>query len=150
MSVPPKWEHILCAQLLPTREVQVPPLWELTILSVQILVQELVLFLNRERLFSLWSNLVNPNRTGSVTSIQLTAISCIINSVSLSFSGTQARRAGTRPISSQRLADGFMWLFFQKPVIMSPTSPVSSLCTLATRTSPSCSTRTPSSPTLRL
>ena len=24
-SVPPKWEHILCAQLLPTREVQVPP-----------------------------------------------------------------------------------------------------------------------------
>ena len=25
MSVPPKWEHILCAQLLPTREVQVPP-----------------------------------------------------------------------------------------------------------------------------
>ena len=26
MSVPPTWEHILCAQLLPTREVQVPPL----------------------------------------------------------------------------------------------------------------------------
>ena len=40
MSVPPKWEHILCAQLLPTREVQVPPLWEPTILLVQILEQE--------------------------------------------------------------------------------------------------------------
>ena len=38
MSVPPMWEHILCAQLLPTREVQVPPLRERTILSVQILV----------------------------------------------------------------------------------------------------------------
>ena len=46
MSVPPKWEHILCAQLLPTREVQAPPLREPTILLVQILVQELVLFLN--------------------------------------------------------------------------------------------------------
>ena len=66
-SVPPKWDHILCAQLLPTREVQVPPLREPTILSVQILVQGLVLFLNREPLFFLWSNLVNPNLTGSVT-----------------------------------------------------------------------------------
>ena len=46
MSVPPKWEHILCAQLLPTREVRVPPKREPTILLVQILVQELVLFLN--------------------------------------------------------------------------------------------------------
>ena len=25
VSVPPKWEHILCAELLPSREVQVPP-----------------------------------------------------------------------------------------------------------------------------
>ena len=38
--------------------------------------------------------------------------------------------------------------FFKKPVIMFPTSPISSLRTLATRTSPSCSTRTRSSPTL--
>ena len=53
MSVPPKWDHILCAQLLPTREVQVP-LWELTFLSVQILVQEQVLSLNHEPLFFLW------------------------------------------------------------------------------------------------
>ena len=29
MSVPPKWEHILCAQLLPTREVQVLALREI-------------------------------------------------------------------------------------------------------------------------
>ena len=43
-SVPPKWEQILCAQLLPTREVQVLPLREPTILLVQILVQELVRF----------------------------------------------------------------------------------------------------------
>ena len=44
MLVPPKWEHILCAQLLPAREVLVPPLREPTILLVQILVQGLVLF----------------------------------------------------------------------------------------------------------
>ena len=64
MSVPPKWEHILCAQLLPAREVQKPPLREPTILLVQILVQELLLSLNHEPLFFLWSNLVNPNLTG--------------------------------------------------------------------------------------
>ena len=44
-----------------------------TILSVQILVQGLVLFLNREPLFFLWSNLVNPNLTGSATLTQLTS-----------------------------------------------------------------------------
>ena len=53
------------------------------------------------------------------------------------------------PTSPQRLADGFMRLFFKKPVIKSPTSPICSLRTLAPRTSPSCLTRTPSSPTLR-
>ena len=95
MSVPPKWDHILCAQLLLTREMQVPPLWEAKILLVQILVQELVLFLNREPLFSQWSDLVNPNLTGSVSLTQLTAISCIINTVSLLFSGIQDRPAGT-------------------------------------------------------
>ena len=41
-----------------------------------------------------------------------------------------------------------MQLFFKKPVIMSRTYLISSLHTMATRTSPSCSTRTPSSPTL--
>ena len=44
MSVPPKLEHSLCAQLLPTREVQVPPLREPTILLVQTLVRKQVLF----------------------------------------------------------------------------------------------------------
>ena len=44
LLVPPKWEHILCAQLLPTREVQVLPWREPTILSILILVQGLALF----------------------------------------------------------------------------------------------------------
>ena len=65
-SVPPKWEHILCAQPLPSREVQVLPKREPTILLVQILKQELVLFLNHEPWFFLWSNLGNPNLTGLV------------------------------------------------------------------------------------
>ena len=43
MSVPPKWDHIQRAQLLPTIEVQVPPLREPTILLVRILVQGLAL-----------------------------------------------------------------------------------------------------------
>ena len=96
-------------------------------------------------LFFLWSNMGSPNLTGLVTLIQPTAISCIINTVSLFFSGTRAQRAETPP---QRLADGFMRLFFKKPATMSRTSLISSLHTLVTRTSPSCSTRTPSSPTL--
>ena len=116
--------------------------------SVQTHVQGLALFLNREPLFFLWSNLVNPNLTGSVTLTQLTAISCITNTVSLFFSGIQDRPAGTPPILSRRPVESSMRLFFKKPVIMSRTSLVSTLHTLATRTSPSCSTRTPSSPTL--
>ena len=114
MSVPPKWEHILCAQLQPTREVQVPPWREPTILLVQILVQELVFFLNHEPWFFLWSNLVNPKLTGLVTLIQPTAISCIINTVSLFFSGIQDRRAGTLPKFSRRPVEGSMRLFFRE------------------------------------
>ena len=53
MSVPPKWEHILYAQLLPEREVQVPSKREPTILLVQILERELVLYLNHEPWFFL-------------------------------------------------------------------------------------------------
>ena len=49
-----------------------------------------------------------PNLTGLVTLTPLTVISCIINTVSLFFSGIQARRAETPPTSSQRLAVGFM------------------------------------------
>ena len=144
MSVPPKWEHILCAQLLPTREVQVPPKREPTILSVQILVQGLVFSLNREPLFFLWSNLVNPNLTGSVTLTQLTVISCN-HKYRLSI---LQWNPGTPPILPRRPVGSSMRLFYRKPVIMSHTSPISSLRTLATRTSPSCSTRILSSPTL--
>ena len=90
------------------------PLREPTILLVQILVQELVLFLNHEPLFFLWSNLVNPNLTGLVTLIQLTAISCIINTVSLFFSGIQDRPAGTPPILSRQPVESSMRLFFKK------------------------------------
>ena len=56
-------------------------------------------------------------------------------------------RAGTPPISLRRPVVSIMRLFFKKPVVMFRTSPISSLHTLATRTSPPCSTRTPSSPT---
>ena len=85
LFVPPMWEHILCAQLQPAREVPVPPLREPTVLSIQILVQGLALFLNRESLFFLWSSLVNPNLMGTVTLILPTVISCIINFVFPSF-----------------------------------------------------------------
>ena len=122
MSVPPKWEHILRAQLLPAREVLVLPWREPTHLSMQILVQGLVLFLNHEPLFFLWSNLINPNPTGSVTLIQPTAISCIINTFSLFFSGIQARHAGPPPTLSRRPVVSFMQSFFKKPVITFRTS----------------------------
>ena len=55
---------------------------------------------------------------------------------------------GIPPILSRRPVESSMRLFFKKPVIMSRTSVIISLRTLATRTSPSWSTRTPSSPTL--
>ena len=144
MSVPPKREHILCGNRLPTKGVQVPPLRETTMPSVQTLVRDVDLFLSLGSWFFPWSTLDKPNLTISDTEILLTVTSCIINTIFQFFSGTQARRAGTPPISSQRLAEGFMRFFFKKPVITSPT-----LRTLATRTSPSCSTGTPSSLTLR-
>ena len=87
--------------------------------------------------------LVNPNLTGTVTLIQQTAISCIINIVFLSFSGIQAQRAGTVLTSSRLPVESSMRLFNKKPVIIFRTSLISSLRTLATRTSLSCSTRTP-------
>ena len=79
LLVPSMWEHILRAQLPPAREVPVPPWREPTILSIQILVQGLFLFLNREPSFFFWSTLVNPNLMGTMVLIQLTVISCIIN-----------------------------------------------------------------------
>ena len=120
------------------------PWWEHTILLVRILVQEQVLFLNHGPWSFPWSNLGNPNLTGTlVTLTQPTAISCIINSVFPFFSGIQARRAEILPSLSPLPVDNFMRLFFRKPVIMFRTSPISSRRTLATRTSLSCSTRTP-------
>ena len=93
--------HILCAQLLHAREVQVPPLRELTTLMVQILEQELVVFPNHEPWFFLWSNLGNPNLTGLVTLIQLTVISCNINTVSvLQWNSGPARRNPTNNIAA--------------------------------------------------
>ena len=102
MSAPPKWEPILCAQLLPTREVQVPPLRKPTILLMQILEKELILFPNHEPWFFLWSNLGNPNLTGLVTLIQPTAISCIFNTVSvlLQWNPGPARRNRTNIIAA--------------------------------------------------
>ena len=101
LLVPSMWEHIMHVQPLQVREVPVLLWWETTILLVQILVQELVLFLNQEPLFFLWSNLVNPNPSCSVTLLLMTAISCIINVDFLSFSGLQVRRAGILLILSQ-------------------------------------------------
>ena len=93
LLVPTMWEHILRAHPLPAREVLVLPWWEPTILSIQILVQGLALFLNRVPSFFLWSTLVNPNLMGTVVLTQQTVILCIINFVFPSFNGIQARRA---------------------------------------------------------
>ena len=80
-------------------------------------------------------NLGNPNLMGLVTLTLPTAISCI--------SGIQARRAEILPTLSPMPVESFMRLFFRKPVIMFRTSQISSWRTPATRTSLSCSTRTP-------
>ena len=66
LLVPSMWEHIMRDQLQPAREVLVLLWREPTILSIQILVQGLALFLNREPSFFLWSTLVNPNLLGTV------------------------------------------------------------------------------------
>ena len=66
-----------------------------------------------------------------------------INSVFPFFSGIQARRAEILPTLSPLPVESSMRLFFRKPVIMFRTSPISSWLALATRTSLSCSTRTP-------
>ena len=61
LLVPSMWEHIMCVQLQPAREVLVPPLREPTILSMQILVQVLALFLNSGPSFFLWFTLSIQN-----------------------------------------------------------------------------------------
>ena len=68
---------------------------------MQILEQELVLFLNHKPWFFLRSNLGNPNLTGSDTFIQPTATSCIINTVSvLQWNPGTARRNPTNIIAA--------------------------------------------------
>ena len=143
LFVPSMWEHILFAQLLLAREVLVPPQREPTILLVPILEQGLAHFLNFEPSFFVWSTLVNPNLMGTVTLIQPTVISCIINIVFLSSSGIQARRAEILLTLSQLPVVSFMQLFFKKPAITFRTSLSSSLCAPATRTLLSCSIKTP-------
>ena len=93
LLVPSMWEHIMRAQLLLAREVLVLPWREPTILSIQILVQGLAPFLNREPQFFLWSTLVNPNLKGTVVLIQPTVISCIINCVFPSFNAPGAQKS---------------------------------------------------------
>ena len=79
-------------------------------MPIQILVQGLALFLNREPSFFLWSTLVNPNLKGTVVLIQLTVISCIINFVFPSFNGNQARRAEILPTLFPLLVESSMQL----------------------------------------
>ena len=92
-------------------------------------------------------SLGNPSPTDLAPLPQLTAISCTINSDFPSFSGIQARRAEILSTSSLPPVVGNMQLSFRKPATMSRTSPITSLCAPATRTSLSCSTRTPLSQT---
>ena len=94
------------------------------------------------------STLVNPNLKGTVVLIQLTVISCIINSVFPFFNGIQAWRAEILLTLSPLPVVSFMQLFFKKPAITFRTSLSSSLCELATRTLLSCSIKTPLSLTL--
>ena len=91
--------------------------------SVQTLVRDVDLFQSLRPWFFPGSYSDKPSLTGLDTLTLRTVAS------SQFFSGTQAQRAGTPPISLQRLAEGFMRLFFKKPVITSPTSPISSLRT---------------------
>ena len=65
---------------------------------------------------------VNPNLMGSVTLIQPTVISFIINTVSLFFNGIQDRPAEILLTLSPLPVVSIMQLFFKKPVIMSRTS----------------------------
>ena len=96
----------------------------------------------------LWSDLAIPNLTGLDTLELWTVTSCITLPSLCSSVESMPGRAGTPPISLRRPVEGSMRLFLKKPVIIFRTSPISSLRILGTRTSPSCSTRTPLSPIL--
>ena len=90
--------------------------------SVQTHVRDVYLFQSLAPWYYPWSDLIIPNLTGSVTKTPLAVISCIINTVSQFFAGTQAQLAETPP---QRLEDGFMRLSFKKQTIITFTSPIS-------------------------
>ena len=119
MSVPPMREHKPTLQQPLAKEVKVPPSREPIMPSVQTHVRDVYLFQSLAPWYSPWSDLAIPNLMGLVTLIPLIVTSCIINTVSQLFSGTQTQRAETPPTSSQRLADGFMRLSFKKQAIMS-------------------------------
>ena len=63
-----------------------------------------------------WYVLAYTSHLRTATSTIQTVISCIINTVSPCFSGTQAQHARTPPILSQRLVDGFTRSSYKKPV----------------------------------
>ena len=105
-SVPPKWEHMLIVHQLPTRGVQVPPSGNPQSCRCR-------------SSCGTWTFSKASGR-GSLQLILCTVASCITNTVSQFFSGTQAQRAGTPPISLRRPVEDSMRLFFKKPVITSP------------------------------
>ena len=120
MCVPPKWEHILYVFQLPNkRSASIAQAGTHHAIGADSRAGRGPFPQPRPWFFP-WSNLDKPNLTGSDTLILRTVTSCIVNTVSLFFSGIQARRAGTPPISLRRLVDGSMRLFFKKPVIIPP------------------------------
>ena len=131
LLVPSMWEHIMRDQRPPAREVPVLPWRESTILSIQILVQGLALFLHREPSFFLWSTLVNPNLKGTVVWIQ--------HQFRLSLLQWNPGPTRRNPTNMSPLpVVSIMQLFFKKPVITSRTSLSSFLCAPAIRTLLSC------------
>ena len=142
MSVPPKWDHIPLSPLQPQKRVPVPTLREPTLPSVP----RPVLVVDHSLSPCLPSYpcyaLGYLNHLGMATSTLQTVTSCIINTVSRCFSGTQAQHAGTPPRLLQRLAVGFMRLPNKKPVITCPKSRTSSSRTQVAQILPSCSSGT--------
>ena len=135
----------------PHREVPVPLWWEphnLAISDSRAAAKSVPFPKPRALVLPLVHTLVNPNLKGTMVLIQLTLISCIINSIFSFFNGTQARRAKILPTLFPQPVGSSMRLFYRKPVIMFRTSPISLWRSLATRTSLSCSTRIPLSLTL--
>ena len=146
VSVPPKWDHILCAQLLPSREVQVPPLREPTILLVQILVQELVPF-PKPSVLVLPLVSFGGSKPGYIDTVDSDLMHHQYLLSVLQWNPGPARRNPTNNIAA---ACGR----FHEVILQEASDNVPHISdqfiahTGNTRTSPSCSTRTPSSPTL--